>query len=703
MAGRLGCFAAMRWLLFFFFALFQIAVFGQKSKPKAKSAQNRFGLIYDISVPALSKNSRTDFLSISQGGFSLVQLSGPFWSRVEPSDGKYDLQLLDNFIEQAASQNLKVVVRIPLFQPPSWFAEKYPDSFSSGPDGQHRQTITGSPVSVFHAGYKEKCENLIEALANRYGKDNRIQGWIIDFQISHVSQEMDNGNATRMAYIQWLERKYEKIEILNEAWSADGDGCFFQSFQKIWIPHLREQGSGYFPKSFVDWKQFGAVSTNQFLKNLAEKLKLKVDKEQWISSEFLPWNMSDLPHLAEGINFPSVSFSAYMSQKVGFGSEGFRVGDPFSWGFPLDYFRMKGRSFGISQVDLGRGFKTRNQPLPKPGFVKSLVYRLWSSEARPVFFEPEKLGALSFSQNLVQSTINQELIQTIREIMGLPGFSDENFVFESENSKSLKTGILYRKENYWDLFTHKISDQWNTGFYLARFYELLKNIQVPMELVEEDDDFSGYRFLVLPAYSIVSKELSEKLLRFVEKGGNLIITCRFSERDENGKPWFGAKENPLQRLLGIETRRIDMLPKGKFGKVTFEGKTYDWSNWGEVITVDKSCQTPGIYADQFYKNTPAVIWKNVGKGSVLYLGVETDAFSLEKEVVKYAFQKASGKNLIELPSGLEIYAAPGLKVAINFHSSETRKVPISPNAKIFFGNQELKPCEVLVWSDQIKH
>lgn len=693
----------MRMSLFFLIALFPVAVFAQKAKPKAKSVQDRFGLIYDISDSRSSNNSKTDFSVISQSGFSLIQFSGSFWSRIEPTEGKYNFQFLDNFMEQAAAQNLKVVVRIPLFHPPAWFTEKYPDAFALDPNGNQRHINTGFLFSVFHKGFIEKCENLIEALANRYGKDNRLQGWIIDFQISQVSQESDCGNSAKSAFVQWLEKKYEKIEVLNEAWSIDGENCFLQSFHQIPLPLIREQGSGSFPKSVVDWRQFWAESSNNFLKNLAVKLRGKVEKEQWISTEFFPWSLSDLPHSAEGIDFPSIAFSAFMSQKVGFGAEGFRIGEPFFWGFPLDYFRLKGRSFGVSQVELGRSFKIRNQSLPRPGFVKSLVYRMWSSNAMPIFFEPEKLGTLSFSQNLIQSSLNQELIQATKEIMELPRISDEKLGVESEDAKRLKTGFLFRKENHWDLLSHKMSDQWNTSLYMARYYELLKNLQIPFEFVSDEGDLAGFSFLVVPAYSMVSKELGERLLRYAEKGGNLIITCRFAERDEKGNPWNGSKENPLQRLLGVESRRIDMLPRGKFGKVTFEGKTFDWVNWGEVLSVDKSCQTLGIFADQFYKNSSAVIRKNVGKGTVLYLGVETDAFSLEKEVFKYTFQKITGKNLVELPSGLEWYALNGLKVAINYHSTETRNVPLSPTSKIVAGNQDLKPCEVLIWSDQIKH
>ena len=46
-----------------------------------------------------------------------------------------------------------------------------------------------------------------------------------------------------------------------------------------------------------------------------------------------------------------------------------------------------------------------------------------------------------------------------------------------------------------------------------------------------------------------------------------------------------------------------------------------------------------VYADQFYKGAASVIHRRLGKGTVTYIGTDTDDGKLEKEVVRRYMRK----------------------------------------------------------------
>ena len=47
-----------------------------------------------------------------------------------------------------------------------------------------------------------------------------------------------------------------------------------------------------------------------------------------------------------------------------------------------------------------------------------------------------------------------------------------------------------------------------------------------------------------------------------------------------------------------------------------------------------------VYTDQFYKGAASVIHRKLGKGTVTYIGTDTDDGKLEKEVVRRVYTEA---------------------------------------------------------------
>ncbi len=103
------------------------------------------------------------------------------------------------------------------------------------------------------------------------------------------------------------------------------------------------------------------------------------------------------------------------------------------------------------------------------------------------------------------------------------------------------------------------------------------------------------------------------------------------------------------------------------------------------------------YTNQFYSGKAAVIHHSLGKGTVTYVGPDTDDGALEKAVIERVYQKANIATST-LPDGVIIDWRDGFWVGVNY-SGKPYNVPIPANAKIIIGSKTLKPADVVVWKE----
>jgi beta-galactosidase len=93
----------------------------------------------------------------------------------------------------------------------------------------------------------------------------------------------------------------------------------------------------------------------------------------------------------------------------------------------------------------------------------------------------------------------------------------------------------------------------------------------------------------------------------------------------------------------------------------------------------------------------AVVKHRVGKGSVTYIGVDTDDSKLEKDLIRDIYSNANATTE-DYPSGVYVYWRDGFNIAVNY-SSDEYNVNIPENAKILIGEKILKPAGVVIWSE----
>jgi beta-galactosidase len=233
--------------------------------------------------------------------------------------------------------------------------------------------------------------------------------------------------------------------------------------------------------------------------------------------------------------------------------------------------------------------------------------------------------------------------------------------------------------------------------HLTRYYKALKAAGAPVDVIGEDRDLARYPFVVAPAYQLVDEALVGRWRRYVEGGGHLVLSSRTGQKDRMGQlregPWAAA----ILDLVGADLTGYDVLPAPFKGTVAGLGKTYEWGVWADLLKPRPETRTLATYADQFYAGTAAVVRRSLGKGTVTYVGVESLAGALEKDVVRGVFDLA-GVPVRDLPSQFYVDWRDGFWVATNF-SSEPVKAPIPSEGRLLVGDRDVPPAGVAIWTE----
>ena len=80
-----------------------------------------------------------DLALMQKAGIHMVRVGEFAWSRMEPTEGQYDLDWLDRAITAAAKHGIVTVIGTPSAAPPAWLTQKYPETLRTMADGRNDQ------------------------------------------------------------------------------------------------------------------------------------------------------------------------------------------------------------------------------------------------------------------------------------------------------------------------------------------------------------------------------------------------------------------------------------------------------------------------------------------------------------------------------------------------------------------------------------
>ncbi|KZC35567.1 MULTISPECIES: beta-galactosidase [Rhodanobacter] len=644
---------------------------------------------------------RRDLDGIARLGFDFTHMGEFGWTYLEPEEGRFDFQWLDDAIDLANKAGLRVILGTPSAAPPAWMGERYPEVYRVDEHGQRHEHGIRAEVSLSNPRYQAFVARLVTAMAQHYGHDRRVWGWQVDNEPSSFA---DYSDSARDAFRRWLREKYGSIEAMNAAWGGSFWSSRYTSFEQVLLPNATLAAEDKLsPHALLDLARFQADTTARFLDAQAAIIRQHAPG-QWVTTNYTNVTTATDPRRSHGLDFPT--FTLYpVAGANSLGGDSYAIGKPANLMEAAAYFRPISGTFGVMELQPGQVNWGGINPQPMPGAVSMWMWHAFASGASLLgtyrYRHPLR-GSEMYHEGIVGtdgvtlSRTGREFADTVHAIKALEPKLDDHALLPARMA-ARSTGYLWSHDVFWDLEIQPQTSLWNSWSYRNGYTLAVKSTGAPMDFIAADDDFGRYPFLIAPAYQMVGDALAAKWRHYVEQGGHLILTSRSGQKNASGHFHEGPWAAPILDLIGDDVEGFDMLPQSADGKVSAEGKTHDWHRWADILSPRPGTEVLATYADHYYAGKAAATTRRLGKGTVTMIGVSTDDGTLEREIVRSVYQHA-GVAIEDLPTGVFLDWRGGYGFLVNYNPKPFQ-LRLPAGARIVHGRMPLAPAQVLVWKE----
>lgn len=644
-----------------------------------------------------------DIKNISELGFEFIHLAEFAWATMEPQEGVYDFKWLDQVISLAKKYNLKVILGTPTSIVPVWAGLKYPEVYLMNADYQRQEHGTRDQQSLSNPAWRTLVKKIVTKLGQRYGNNPTVIGWQLD---NEPWAKADFSPSSQQAFQQWLKSKYKTIDALNSAWGTAFWSQTYNDFNQIKIPNAKLVGWwGINPHSQLDLKRYSADTQAEYLDFQATVLRSYISKNQYITTNYVATIPSADPRRTKKLDFSS--FTSYPNKgNANIGENGFRLGDSTEISFATDFFRSDKGVTGVMELQPSYVNWAQVNSLLQPGALRMWLYHCFAGDLsfacsyryRQINYSAEQYhGGITKLDGVTLSQGGKDYKQVINEMKILRDAYNPKAALPKEILKR-KTALVWNYDNLWSLERQPQTSQWNTLSFFQKYLEIAKSFGAPTDIVYENDDLTDYNVVIIPAFELVDDTLINKWTDYVKQGGNLVLTLRTAVKDRNGHIFSSGWGEKIYPLIDATIDDFDQLLPNNKGAIHSNNNEYYWNNWADLVNANKPENVLATYQDQFYAGKSAVVTNKLGKGSVTYIGVDTDDALLEKEVLKKVY-KNIGVSLENYPEGIYVQWRDGFWVAVNY-SSENYSLQIPNTATILIGGRVLKSGDVTVWQNK---
>jgi beta-galactosidase len=585
-----------------------------------------------------------DLALMEAAHINVVRIAEFAWSTLEPREGHFELEWLDRAIAQAAKHHIRVVIGTPTAAPPAWLTSKYPDTLRIDEDGQREEHGNRQQFSFSSPRYRTFARRIAEELATRYGQNQNVVGWQIDNEIGPPSFDEE----TRTQFHHWLQQKYGTIKTLNQHWTTAYWSQTYDDFNQVPM-HSKNENPGL----LLDWKRFVTDTWVSYVDNQVRVIRQHADPRQFITTNTMHWN-GGFDHYQVHRSLDLAAWDEYIPN------------GRFGW---IDY---------AVQHDLVRGYKRRNFWLmeTQPAFVNwwSVNRALDPGQTREVAWQAVGHGADAVLYWQWRSALNgqEQYHGTLLGADGtpVPVYGEVQKIgaeFEragealSGTTPVSRVAMLQSYDSRWAIDFQRHHKDFDPVEEFDAFYRPLDLTAQSVDVISVDAPLQSYALVVAPALHVLSDADAQRLTDYVRQGGHLVLGPRSGMKDPYNALWPQRQPGPLSSLLGARVEQFYALDQsvavitGDLGK----GEAKIWAETLETLAPDAHVWMTYGNGETWLDGKPAALTRQVGKGSVTYIGAWLDA-PLMRKVVERLLSDAGVKPIVPgLAADVEICERSG--------------------------------------------
>lgn len=579
---------------------------------------------------------------MQEAGITLARLGEFAWSRLEPSEGRYEFGWLDRALEVLSAHGIRAVLGTPTAAPPAWLVEKHPDIVPVDDLGHPLGFGARLHRCLANPVFRAFSRAITEEMAAHFAAHPAVIGWQTDNELS--GNRCYCGECAR-AFRAWLEAKYASLEALNHAWGTAFWSQEYTAWSQVPLPSRTPCGPmAHNPSLMLDYYRFASDTAAAFQREQVEILRRRCP------GHFVTHNCMGLHDtvnyydLARDLDF--VSWDNYPAASAS---------------LPHDLMRgVKGRNFWVMEQKCGHTGWNTMSPSPRPGQVRAWAWQAVGHGADAVVFfrwRSCRSGTEQFWQGIlnhdaVPGRRYQEVARFARELQQL---APELEGTQPQN----EAAILYSYDQIWALQLQPQVHGFSYGLWLQRYHVALARLGVNADVVSAEADLSGYRLVLCPPLYLLDDALAARLTRYVAEGGNLVASPRTGVKDQHNIARADPLPGPLAEVLGIAIEDYDAVGNAPNIIELHDGARFKASLWCDIVRL-QGAQAIGRYMQEFYKDTPALTVHSYGKGRAWYIATVP-----EERFFRHFLAEVAGhvglRRLAELPKGVEVASRAGAR------------------------------------------
>lgn len=644
-----------------------------------------------------------DIKYFKKAGINMVTLPVFAWAKLEPEEGCYRFEWLDQILNRLWEERIYVILATPTTAQPAWMSKKYPEVLPVDIAGRKRTHGMRVFFCVNSEKYRERAAAIAEHMAKRYGSFPGLAAW-------HVANEYgtycycDN---CQKKFRSWLQERYQTIECLNDRWSASFWGRTVYEWDEIMLPTELNDDYRFNPAVQLDYMRFVTDSTLSCFLNEAEVFE-KVTPEIPVFSnisgfikklnqfklvehmDFAGWDNYPCPQ--DDISFPAMKHDIMRALK-------------------------NGKSYAVVEQSPNQQNWQPYNKLKRPGEIKTIAYQgLARGADSSLYFQmrqsrggQEKFhGAVISHEGTDDTRVFREMEELGKELERLK----DSFVGGTVEAKA---GFLFDWESWWAL--ELSSGPTKDMDYLAqvhRYYKAFYDKNIQTDVLQTTADLSKYKVVAAPLLYMVTPALAQKIENFVEEGGIFIATYRTGVADENDRCIYGAAPGLLKETLGLWVEETDALSPQESNRIVVNGNKlpvkaeYEAGFLCDILRLT-GAEPLAVYGEDFYRQTPCITVNHKGKGQAFYIGCQPEEAFLS-DFTGYICQLAGLVPVLETKGRIELSVRKGRQGNIIFainHQEQPgtllfgdKKYEDLLHGGSLTGNQTIGPREVLVFREQ---
>jgi len=551
-----------------------------------------------------------DIAMMQQAGINVVRLGESSWGLWEPKDGEFEYAWMDRIVEHMQKAGIKVIMGTPTYSIPAWMYKQHPEIVIRKSGGQTITFGIRQNTDLLNPTYRFYCERIIRKIVEHY-KDNPD---VIGFQIDNETSSAGAANPdVQTGFVEYLQRKFKTVDELNRDWGLNYWGQRLNDWTEI--PPI----DGILnPGWKLEWERYSEWLTTDFLVWQASIVNQYKRPDQFVTHDLAgpPREVVNERDISRSLDIVAVNpYHGTQDDFDGMGSS-----------MQGDYTRsLKRTNYLVTETNAQTiGWSSKGQFPPYDGQLRMDVYTHISSGANMVeywhwhsiHYGQETYWKGVLSHDLEPNRAYAEVSRTAHELKRI---APELVDFKRNN----KVAILYSNDSRHGLEYMKFSDRVDYAWLLRQIYGTLYRENVGVDFVFPDStDLAQYQMIVVPALYVASDALLNRLVDYVQGGGNLVLTFKSGFTNEYDTVRWEMAPGPLRKAAGFRYQEFSNLRsplplKGDPFRVGAENNKV--SDWAEMLILE-GAQPLAYYDHPFFGKYPAITRNRYGKGTLTYEG-----------------------------------------------------------------------------------